>query len=509
MPFNLADFSNAYIGGQQINLDLQERQQDLQLKKQQVEANRLQMQQQQAAAAQQQQYSQAMQQLFAKADAADKTTKDAADPENSNPAAKAAADNAQRFQQLAKLSFSFGRPDEGVKFQQEADKEADRVAKIQSVQDDKAAESLKTVAQSAGAALASDDLMATQKDMFETVKQKQGLAAALQIPTDKAGYKSWLEQRQLQAVSAKDQLEFKRKMADDAESKRRWQAEEDDKARQRQIEWSHLALQRQNQQMDPPTTKDIDGFVYQYDPKGSVKGERLDSDGRWVKMGITQGALAHRDKEVLFSTQVGEIASSLGRIAELNANLTEGTFSKMGDKHTYLGSLMAVGGNKATTAQQQDLAIAMKGMGQEAAVIATMGTGRGPTQSLKDEFNSMIAPQAGDTNFAIQFRYANLRDWTLVRLNSADTSFLKPAEKEKLEAAKKEFEKLPSTADVIAAARVKGSPIADKTLQQGLRSQKQLWDLIQQHDAEASAAGATKPAADGGHAIDSILDKYK
>lgn len=507
MPFNLADFSNAYIGGQQINLDLQERQQDLQLKKQQVEANRLQMQQQQAAAAQQQQYSQAMQQLFAKADTADKTAKDAADPENSNPAAKAAADNAQRFQQLAKISFSFGRPDEGVKFQQEANREADRVAKIQSAQDDKAAESLKTVAQAAGAALSSDDLMSTQKGMFETVKQKQGLAAALQIPTDKVGYKSWLEQRQLQAVSAKDQLEFKKKMADDVENKRRWQVEEEDKAKQRQIEYTRIALQRQNQQMDAPTTKDIDGFVYQYDPKGTVKGERLDTDSKWVKMGVTQGALSHRGKEKLFVTNVGEMSNSLGRIADMNAGLTEGTFSKMGDKHTYLGSLMAVGGNKATPAQQQALAVSMTGIGQEAAVIATVGTGRGPNQKLTEEFQRMIAPQAGDTNFTVQYRYANLRDWTLVRINSADTSFLKPEEKEQLEKVKQSFEKLPSTADIIAAARVKGSPISEKTLQAGMKSQQQLWEQIQKHDAESS--GAAPQSADGGHAIDSILDKYK
>lgn len=197
----------------------------------------------------------------------------------------------------------------------------------------------------------------------------------------------------------------------------------------------------------------------------------------------------------------GESVRGLDLIGELATGQTQGTFASLDKPDTILKSLQNVGANRSTPQNEQLMQTALKGLGMELAQVATVGSGRAPTESVKKTFTDLVAAQPGDTNLHTVFRIANAADFVRQRMKTT-IEVTDPKVREQQQEIEKQLAKYPTPAQVLSLARQKGIDLKEEQ-KRGQLLKTTMDDIASGKIGDDSKGGGAKRPAE----IDSIMKK--
>ncbi len=492
--FSLEAFMAATNAGMQINQSMEEKQQDIELKKQAVQQNSMKMAMEKQQFDMQQKQQAAMQKLIADEDqkTTEKLVKSGELPDGEKEAA--ITKEVESYRQKAKIYLMGGDAKNAEAYSKMADSAEARKTTTEKKNLEIAEKRTKDLASYAGAVLEGD---VTDQEAFETVKNKVGLKAALSIPADAAGKRKWWETKQKEGLTANEQLskELAVKKSDEDRKERAREANQNAELKRMMI--AATAANRENK---APHTEEIGGKKYEYDPENKLKGTRLETDSRYVELGA--GKSSQGDKTANRYTQgavnaAAEAVRSLNIVSTMSAGLTAGALERAGDPHTVLGSLTKVGGNKLTKEEAQMYQTTMKGMDLEMAQAATLGTGRAPTKAIIEEFGDMMVARPGDTKYETMYRIANGAGFLRTRLKTLPPH-PDPGIQKVREETMKALEKYPVPEKIYEAAKAAGHKVGKGQVE---KSTQRLSEALAEVDKET---GRGHPQE-----IQDLLEKYK
>jgi len=201
-----------------------------------------------------------------------------------------------------------------------------------------------------------------------------------------------------------------------------------------------------------------------------------------------------RQRYVTSTTAYGEeLLRNMKNVQAFGAVDTTGPFAHMQNKGTVLSSLANNATNRVTPGANQQLESALQGMALEAGQLATNLGGRGVNNALIAEFQKMIEPRKGDTNGTIMYRFANLAEFAKKRLELLAPDEGSPTEQSRRKAALTYLENIPSPAELTALYRAKKIPGAETHLKEAgtvAEKMKKLSEIARKSDAEAEAKAA-------------------
>lgn len=249
----------------------------------------------------------------------------------------------------------------------------------------------------------------------------------------------WVNEQALAGMNSKDRAEFMQKTADTKARREQQQQDHEDNVSLRLATMQQTASYRDamiglkreeiaSRADKAPKVIDVAGAQWEYDPQAAVKGERLGTDPRYVKLG-----------QKITATQENNITAIAGASAEVARNLTQmarfptGTvtspFAHMTD-HDFVSALAKTGSNIVTPEQVQMFTTSSAGMAQELSRVLTLGGGRGPNQTVINEIQKQITPVAGDTNLEAAYKLSTGAQITLTRMKNTPAPAEASAKKE-------------------------------------------------------------------------------
>ena len=151
-----------------------------------------------------------------------------------------------------------------------------------------------------------------------------------------------------------------------------------------------------------PQTIDVGAAKYEYDPDSSVKGERLASDPRYVKLG-NKVSTTQENNTVATGKAAANVTRDLNQMARFPTGTASSPFAHITD-HDFLTSIEKTGSNALTPEQVQMFGTSAAGLSTELARVLTLGGGRGANQSVINEIKTFTTPTAGDTNLEAAYK---------------------------------------------------------------------------------------------------------
>jgi len=250
------------------------------------------------------------------------------------------------------------------------------------------------------------------KDLVQKAVAAGVNPASIPVNPNSPEGKAWINNQVLAGMDSKDRANFVQKAADmKAKREQEWRIHEDSDARIRATNAQTalyrealIGLRRDEAAGKAPSHIDINGSTYQWDPNGSVKGDRLASDGRYVKLGdkITGQAAAQNNLRVQAAAQAVQDLDQLGRFG---AGTTSSPFSHMTDS-SFVSSLEKTGANALTPEQIQMFQTSTAGLSRMIDRVETLGGGRSSTAGQLAELKTQITPAAGDTQLEAAYKLA-------------------------------------------------------------------------------------------------------
>jgi len=312
---------------------------------------------------------------------------------------------------------------------------------------------------------------------------------------------TWVNQQRLAGMDSKDRANFVQKAADmKANRDQKWQEHEDNIGlRQAQMAQTaafreaNLEMHRESmasREDKAPKTIDVAGSTYEFDPQGGVKGERLASDGRYVKLG--QKITATQENNI---TAIGgaaaEASRNLQQMARFPTGSAQSPFSHITD-HDFVAAIGKTAATALTPEQVQMFDTSSAGLATELSRVMTLGGGRGANQSVINEVRKQITPVQGDTNLTAAYKLSTGAQIVLTRMEAT------PRPSDATVAAKwdktiEELQKFPSPEAVLSAAQ--GKQAGQLRALQGKYS-----DLLQQVQDTGTGVPGTADTGKGGNA---------
>lgn len=245
----------------------------------------------------------------------------------------------------------------------------------------------------------------------------------LQSPEGQA----WVNQQKLAGMTSGQRAEFLEKAADTkARRDQQWQVHEDAMAQQNATRQATAAyrdgmLQLKAAEVASRTDRDpkvvtIGNGQYEFDASGQMKGERLASDPRYVKLGEKTTAQMENNAKAIGGA-AAEATRNLSQMARFPTGTVNSPFAHMTD-HEFTTSLAKTGTNIITPEQVQMFQTSSSGLATELSRVMTLGGGRGANQSVINEVKSQITPTAGDTNLEAAYKLSTGAQIVLTRMQS-------------------------------------------------------------------------------------------
>jgi len=153
-----------------------------------------------------------------------------------------------------------------------------------------------------------------------------------------------------------------------------------------------------------PQTLDVGNSKYEFDAEGKLKGERLATDPRYVKLGDKVSA-QQENTTVATAKAAASVSRDLSQMARFPTGTENSPFMHITD-HDFLSSVQKLGNNIATPEQVQMFQTSSAGLSTELARVLTLGAGRGANQSVINEIKTFTTPMAGDTNLEAAYKMA-------------------------------------------------------------------------------------------------------
>jgi hypothetical protein len=221
-----------------------------------------------------------------------------------------------------------------------------------------------------------------------------------------------------------------------------------------------------------PQTLDVGSAKYEYDPDSKLKGERLATDPRYVKLGDKTTA-TQENNIVAIGGAAAESARNLTQMARFPTGTANNPFAHLTD-HDFLSSIEKTGGNIVTPEQVQMFQTSSSGLSTELSRVMTLGGGRGANQSVINEVKAQITPNAGDTNLEAAYKLSTGAQIVLTRMNATPA----PADqsvRDQWEKTKAQLSAFPTPEQILNGASGK-----NKKQLEGLQgSYQQLLDKVQ------------------------------
>lgn len=196
----------------------------------------------------------------------------------------------------------------------------------------------------------------------------------------------------------------------------------------------------------------------------------------------------------------------LKKVAELGAGQTGSPFQGLSDKNL-MDAFIKTSGTSLTDSQTQMYNSSMSGLGMSLALgeMATSGGGK-PSQALMNHFQTSVEAHPGDSPSTAAYKYALVADRFRNLLENTG-KVRDPAKQKSRESAEAWLETAPTASQVIASVRKhKGEAAADKIVQQGGTMQQQLDSMVA---ANAAENPTPTPASDGLSQSDNdLINKY-
>lgn len=392
-----------------------------------------------------------------------KTQKDLADfisSQSKLEGAKASQplEQARMYQKAADLALQHGdmqSAQEMMKISREASQDAREQVTVAAQQQAQKKDALGTVAQS----YAQNPTPEAARDVVRAALDAGVNPATIPMPNTPQ-WGAWVKDQQLAGMTSKDRAEFAQKTAD-IKARRDLQLQEHQdnvSLRAATIQQTGayreamIGLKREeiaSRADKAPKTIDVAGSTYEYDPQGSVKGDRLATDSRYVKLGQKVTATQENNITAIAGASA-EVARNLQQMARFPTGTVTSPFSHMTD-HDFVSALSKTGSNILTPEQVQMFTTSSAGMAQELSRVLTLGGGRGPNQTVINEIRAQITPVAGDTNLEAAYKLSTGAQITLTRMKNTPA----PADagaKAEWDATIKNLEQFPTPEQVLSAA---------------------------------------------------------
>lgn len=238
---------------------------------------------------------------------------------------------------------------------------------------------------------------------------------------------AWVSQQRLAGMASGKRAEFLEKISD-AKARRdeQWQIHKDNVAlRQATMQQTaafreeSLALRRSeiaDRQAREPKVVSIGSGQYEFDPTGNMKGERLASDPRYVKLGEKTTAQQESNAKAIGGA-AAEATRNLDQMSRFPTGIVNSPFAHMTD-HTFTSALGKTATNVITPEQVQMFQTSSSGLATELSRVMTLGGGRGANQSVINEVKQQITPTAGDTNLEAAYKLSTGAQIVLTRMQS-------------------------------------------------------------------------------------------
>lgn len=242
--------------------------------------------------------------------------------------------------------------------------------------------------------------------------------------TNSPQFKTWANEQALAGMTSKDRANFVQKASDmKARREEQWAIHKDNvdlrraqMAQTAALREQMIGLRRDEIASRAPQHLDVGGATWQWDPSGGVKGERLASDPRYVKLG--QKITATQENNI---TAIGgaaaEATRNLSQMARFGTGTTQSPFAHMTDKG-FVDAIAKSGTNALTPEQVQMFNTSSSGLATELGRVMTLGGGRGANQSVIDEVKAQITPTAGDTQLTAAYKLATGAQIVLTRMEA-------------------------------------------------------------------------------------------
>ena len=352
----------------------------------------------------------------------------------------------------------------------------------------------------------------TQDQMADLVRKAvaAGVDPLTIPPPNTPALLTWKNQMKLAGMDSAQRAEYVQKNADFKQNQDRLQQDHQDNDDLKRLQIQSTATYREGMLQEHrdalaakadnsgPATLDIGGNTYEKDPTGSVKGERLATDPRYVKLGQKTTA-TQENNIVAIGGAAAESARNLTQMARFPTGTANNPFAHLTD-HDFLSSIEKTGGNIVTPEQVQMFQTSSSGLSTELSRVMTLGGGRGANQSVINEVKSQITPNAGDTNLEAAYKLSTGAQIVLTRMNATPA----PADqsvRDQWEKTKAQLSAFPTPEQILNGASGKNK----QQLESLQGSYQQLLDKVRDTGLPGtpdSGSGANLPPLPAGFKVD-------
>jgi hypothetical protein len=231
--------------------------------------------------------------------------------------------------------------------------------------------------------------------------------------TNTADFKTWVNDQKLAGMDSAKKAEFIQKAAEmKANRDQKWQEHEDnvnmERARAAQTAaYQNAILSLKESEATDRANRDpkiitVGSDQYEFDASGSLKGDRLATDPRFVKIGTKTSPQQQRDQQGIIRSSA-QATRDLHQMGNFDIGTTASPFLHMTD-HDFTTALGKAATNVITPEQVQMFQSSSAGLVKQIDRAETLGGGRASTQSQLNELHNQISPASGDTNLEAAYK---------------------------------------------------------------------------------------------------------
>jgi hypothetical protein len=224
---------------------------------------------------------------------------------------------------------------------------------------------------------------------------------------------TWKNQMKLAGMDSTQRAEYVQKAADFKLNQERLKQDHQDNVDLKKLQINTTATYREGMLQEhrdalaartdkAPSVLDLGSAKYEFDPQGQIKGDRLSSDTRYVKLG-DKVSTNQENNTVQTGKAAANVARDLSQMARFPTGTTASPFAHITD-HDFLLSIEKVGSNALTPEQIQMFGSSRGAMSTELSRVLTIGAGRGANQSVINEIKQFTTPGPGDTNLTAAYK---------------------------------------------------------------------------------------------------------
>ena len=314
--------------------------------------------------------------------------------------------------------------------------------------------------------------------------------------------RKWVNDQQMASMSGKERMNFLEKVSKDqedrAEKRREFNIRQQDLQENRrinaQLREAMIADRREaraSRADRAPVTKEISGSTYQYDPSQTIKGDRDTPDPAWVKLGEKVSA-QQRNITTSLAGSAAEAARNIRQITKFPLGTTTGPFANLSD-HRALDAVAKAGTNAFTPETTQMFQTAGAGLALQVGRVETLGGGRGVNETQVKQLERQLTPAAGDQPLEQLYKVATGAELLSTRMRNQPPPS-NPTLRAEWDKTLAELDAYPKTDAILAAAQ---NPTQRNKLLSMDKSYAGLLQDIHKNSEKAPAAAPPLPAGGG------------